>query len=64
MESSVNKIVSKIVELSLSINSGNETRDIYSASLMVDEEVGKIMCQILEQERANEFNARLIPKIT
>lgn len=56
MKTSVDKIVSQIIELSFDINSGNETRDIYSVSLMVDVEVGKIMCQTLEKERQNELS--------
>ncbi len=64
MTTSVDKIVSQIVELSLDINSGNQTRDIYSAFLAVDSEVGKIVCQTLEQERQNELNSRQLPKST
>ena len=64
MTTSVDKIVSQIVELSHDINSGNQTRDIYSAFLAVDSEVGKIVCQTLEQERQNELNSRQLPKST
>lgn len=62
MTTSMDKIVSQIVELSLDINSGNQVRNIYSTFLKVSEEIGKVMCQTLEQERRNELNARSLHK--
>lgn len=61
---SVEKIVSQIVELSLDINSGDQTRDIYSILLSVSLETGRIMSQNLEQERVNEFTSGKLPKIS
>ena len=61
---SVEKIVSQIVELSLDINSGDQTRDIYSILLRVSLETGRIMSQNLEQERVNEFTSGKLPKIS
>ncbi len=64
MMNSVEKIVSQIVELSLDINSGDQTRDIYSILLSVSLETGRIMSQNLEQERVNEFTSGKLPKIS
>ncbi len=61
---SVEKIVSQIVELSLDISSGDQTRDIYSILLSVSLETGRIMSQNLEQERVNEFTSGKLPKIS
>ena len=64
MMNSVEKIVSQIVELSLDISSGDQTRDIYSILLRVSLETGRIMSQNLEQERVNEFTSGKLPKIS
>lgn len=64
MMNSVEKIVSQIVELSLDISSGDQTRDIYSILLSVSLETGRIMSQNLEQERVNEFTSGKLPKIS
>ena len=64
MKTSINIIVSQIIELALNINSNDQVRDIYSILLDVNLSVGEIMCKTLEQGRPNELNEKVLPNRT
>ena len=51
MKTSIDKVVSQIVELSLEEHTGDSTRDMYSVLLKVGLRIGEIMRLTLEQER-------------
>jgi len=53
MTTSVEEIVSKIVELSLNESSDDPVRNIYSVHLKVSNGIGNIMRDTLKQKREN-----------
>jgi len=58
MPSTVDEIVSQILELSLEEKSNDPVRNLYSVCLSVDNKIESIICKLREQERRRKADER------